>query len=58
MTDTTQTYTVRPLGCTAWEDGITSLEAAQQSRREAVDAGLYRVVIVDDLTGEIVVQDY
>lgn len=47
-------YTVRPLGCCAWESGLSTLAAARRSAREARDAGLSRVVIVCDETGEVI----
>jgi len=52
-----QTYTVRPLGGTAWEERIVSLDAAHESAREARDRGLRNVVIVDDATGAVVDED-
>jgi len=52
-TANTTTFTVRPLGCTSWEEGLTSLEAAEASRVEAAQRGL-DCVIVNDTTGETV----
>ena len=48
------TYTVRPLGCTSWQDGIETIDEALASARDAREQGLHSVVIVDDVTGEIV----
>lgn len=51
------TYTVRPLGCTAWEEGIKTLARARASAARARSAGLAQVVVVDDETGQIVEEE-
>lgn len=53
MTHST-TYTVRPLGCTSWEDGLQTIDDARRSREEAKSAGLRQVIIVEDDSGAIV----
>ena len=49
-------YTIRPIGCTDWAKAKT-LSEARRLRDEAVIRGLNRVVIVDEETGEVVVEE-
>lgn len=48
-----ETYTVRVVGSTAWEEGLATLAAAEISAAQARDNGL-RVVIVREPSGEVV----
>ena len=50
-------YTVRPLGCSAWESDIETLEAARASYDEARALGLRDLVAMDDETGEDVTDE-
>lgn len=53
MSQQSETYTVRVVGSTAWEEGLTTLAAAEVSAAQARDNGL-RVVIVREPSGEVV----
>lgn len=46
------TYTVRPLGGTAWAEGVNSLKEANKLAKEARQRGLVQVVVINDETGE------
>ena len=49
-----ETFTVRPLGGTAWSTGVESLQLARQHASGARGAGLRQVVIVRDSDGAVV----
>lgn len=57
MSQQAETYTVRVVGSTAWEEGLTTLAAAEVSAAQARDNGL-RVVIVREPSGEVVVSSW
>jgi len=50
-------YTVRPLGACAWASGVETVREARHLAEEARDVGLRDVVIIDELTHEIVEEE-
>ena len=49
------TYTVRPAGHVAWQQGITTIEEAERARNEAIRLGLTQpVYIIDERTEKVV----
>lgn len=56
-TTKTTTYTVRPLGCCAWEEGLRSLYAAAWSLQAAHDRGLGGVRVIRDADLEDVTEE-